>query len=235
MVVSRSIARPLQRLTVAATTVADLAHTELVRVTDVEHADEQPPRVAAIDVKSGDEVGELAVAFNRVQTTAAMLLERQLVTRRNVSLMFANVAQRTQNLVGRQLAVIDELERDEQDTQLLSKLYRLDHLSTRLRRNAENLLVVAGARERRGSRRADGAGHRAARRARRDRGLPAGPDRAGARGHRAPQLGSDLVLVFAELLENATAFSPPGSSVEVHATVRATAAASSPSSTTASA
>jgi signal transduction histidine kinase len=219
MFVSRSISRPLQRLTLAATAVADVARTELLRVSDVEHADEQPPRVAAIDVKSGDEVGELATAFNRVQTTAAMLLERQLVTRRNVSLIFANVAQRTQNLVGRQLVVIDELERDEQNTQLLSKLYRLDHLSTRLRRNAKNLLVVAGAREQTNL----GApmGLTTALRAalaeiedyQRVRIGPV-PDAT-----LAPQLGSDLVLVLAELVENATAFSPPGSSVEVRATV----------------
>src|SRR3989442_13083341 len=107
--VSRSIAQPLQRLTRAATTVADLANAELVRVNDVEGADEQAPRLVAIDVLSSDELGELAVAFNRVQATAALLLERQVVTRRNVSMMFANVAQRTQNLVRRQLALADEL------------------------------------------------------------------------------------------------------------------------------
>ncbi len=219
VVVSRSISQPLQRLTVAATTVADVARTELLRVADVEHADEQPPRVAAIDVSSGDEVGELATAFNRVQTTAAMLLERQLVTRRNVSLIFANVAQRTQNLVGRQLVVIDELERDEQNTALLTKLYRLDHLSTRLRRNAKNLLVVAGARDQNAlatpmplatalrSALAEIEDYQRVR---------IGPI---PEATVAPRLGSDLVLVLAELVENATAFSPPGSAVEVRATV----------------
>jgi len=216
-VVSRSIANPLQRLTRAATTVADLTNAELVRVTDVEQTDEQPPRLTAIDVVSGDEVGELAVAFNQVQSTAAMLLERQVVTRRNVSLMFANVAQRTQNLVRRQLALVDELERDEQNTRLLTKLYRLDHLSTRLRRNAENLLVVAGSR---------------------NENRIAAPTPlstvlrsalAEIEDYRRVRLGTiyeatisaqlvpDLVLVFAELLENATLFSPPESTVDVHA------------------
>jgi len=216
--ISRSIANPLQRLTRAAATVADLANDELVRVTDVERVDEQPPRLAAIDVSSGDEVGELAVAFNRVQATAALLLERQVVTRRNVSQMFANVAQRTQNLVRRQLSLVDELERDEQNTRLLTRLYRLDHLSTRLRRNAENLLVIAGSH---------------------DRSRIASPTPlarvlrsalAEIEDYQRVNLGtvhevtiaaplvSDLVLVFAELLENATAFSPPESGVEVHAT-----------------
>lgn len=217
--VSRSIAHPLQRLTRAAATVADLSNAELVRVTDVERADEQPPRLAAIDVASGDEIGELAAAFNRVQASAALMLERQVVTRRNVSLMFANVAQRTQNLVRRQLALVDELERDEQNSRLLTRLYRLDHLSTRLRRNADNLLVVAGARDETRitaptplttvlrsalaeiedyQRVSFGAVHDVT---------------------VAAPLVADLVLVFAELLENATAFSPPESTVDVHAAV----------------
>ena len=213
--VSRSIARPLRRLTTAATSVADLAGTELVRVTDTEEAEEQVPRLATIDVVSSDELGELAAAFNRVQTTAAELVERQALTRRNTSLMFANVAKRTQNLVGRQLALIDEVERNEQDTRLLASLYRLDHLSTRLRRNADNLLVVSGTR---------------------DETRIAGPIELSTALRSAlaeiedyqrvklgviaeillsSALGADLVLVFAELLENATSFSPPGSVVEV--------------------
>jgi signal transduction histidine kinase len=216
-VVSRSIAQPLQRLTRAATTVADLANTELVRVADVEQVDEQPPRLAAINVSSSDEVGDLAVAFNRVQTTAALLLERQAVTRRNVSLMFANVAQRTQNLVGRQLALVDDLERDEQNTRLLASLYRLDHLSTRLRRNAENLLVIAGSSDQ----------------ARSSASTPLTTVLRSAlaeiEDYQRVSIGtihevtvvaplvSDLVLVFAELLENATAFSPPQSKVDVYA------------------
>ncbi|MFJ7211563.1 nitrate- and nitrite sensing domain-containing protein [Amycolatopsis sp. NPDC098790] len=213
--VSRSIARPLRRLTTAATSVADLAGTELVRVTDTEEAEQQVPRLATIDVVSSDELGKLAAAFNRVQTTAAELVERQALTRRNTSLMFANVAKRTQNLVGRQLALIDEVERNEQDTRLLASLYRLDHLSTRLRRNADNLLVVSGTR---------------------DEARIAGPIELATALRSAlaeiedyqrvklgvvaeillsSALGADLVLVFAELLENATSFSPPGSVVEV--------------------
>ncbi|RSD19670.1 sensor histidine kinase [Amycolatopsis eburnea] len=213
--VARSIAQPLRRLTTAATSVADLAGTELVRVTDTEEAEEQIPRLATIDVVSSDELGKLAAAFNRVQTTAAELVERQALTRRNTSLMFANVAKRTQNLVGRQLALIDEVERNEQDTRLLASLYRLDHLSTRLRRNADNLLVVSGTR---------------------DDTRIAGPIELATALRSAlaeiedyqrvklgvvadillsSALGADLVLVFAELLENATSFSPPGSMVEV--------------------
>jgi signal transduction histidine kinase len=215
VLVSRSIANPLRQLTSAAVEVADLADTELVRVTDTEEVHDQVPRLAAIDLSSNDELGELAAAFNRVQSTAASLVERQAVTRRNVSLMFANVAQRTQNLVGRQLALVDELERNEQDERLLASLYKLDHLSTRLRRNADNLLVVAGTH---------------------DETKIAGPSElvvalrsalAEIEDYQRVRLGSpceillsstlgtDLIQVFAELLENATAFSPPESFVDV--------------------
>lgn len=220
VIVSRSIANPLHRLTSSAREVANLASTELTRVADSEDAEQQVPRLAEIDVSSGGEVGELATAFNRVQSTAAQLLERQATNRRNVGLMFANVARRTQNLVQRQLAVVDELERNEQDPDLLDGLYRLDHLSTRLRRSADKLLVVAGSRE---------------------QAMITGPIElatavrsalAEIEDYKRVRLGtlpsitlyapvaSDLVLVFAELLENATAFSPPESTVDLSARIQ---------------
>ncbi|MEW2505234.1 nitrate- and nitrite sensing domain-containing protein [Amycolatopsis sp. NPDC047767] len=213
--VSRSIAEPLRRLTSAATSVADLADAELVRVGDTETDDDQTPRLATIDVASDDELGELATAFNRVQTTAAALVERQTLTRRNTSLMFANVAKRTQNLVGRQLALVDELERHEQDSRALAGLFRLDHLSARLRRTADNLLVISGTH---------------------DENPIAGPIQLSTAVRAAlaeiedfprvrlgelpdvqltSSLGADLVRLFAELLENATSFSAPTTSVEV--------------------
>ena len=217
VVVSRSIANPLHRLTRAATKVADLANAELVRVTDDESVDRQPPQLTAIELSSGDEIGELAVAFNRVQATAALLVERQTTTRQNVSLMFTNVAQRTRNLVNQQLAVVDELERDEQNAQMLRRLYRLDHLSTRLRRNAENLLVVAGART---EARVKGPTPlatllRAALTEIEEYQRVRFGDLSEITVGAAP--ASDLVLVFAELLENAAVFSPPESFVEVRA------------------
>lgn len=215
VVVSRSIANPMRRLTVAATDVADLAEAELVRVADTETPAAQVPKLQSIDVTTRDEVGELADAFNRVQATAANLVERQALTRRNVSQMFANVARRTQNLVGRQLALVDELERDEQDPRLLTGLYRLDHLSTRLRRTADNLLVVAGART--DTTHAGPADLPTALRS----ALAEIEDyqRVQLKDVRnvvlTASLATDLTLLFAELLENATAFSPPESPVEV--------------------
>src|SRR5207244_6753100 len=85
----RSIVGPLRRLTRGATAVADLAGVELARVRDAEEPDEeQPPRLPAIEVGSADELGDLARAFNQVQAVAGQLVERQMVSRRNVCLMF---------------------------------------------------------------------------------------------------------------------------------------------------
>ena len=216
--VTRSISRPLRRLSRAATVVAELSRQELVRVADADPSEQQaPPQLASVEVDSADEIGELAAALNRVQATAALLLERQVTTRTNVAVMFANIARRTQNLVGRQLSLIDELERNERDPELLQRLYRLDHVATRLRRSADSLLVVSGTI---------------------DQQLSGTPTRiadiirsalAEIEGYRAVELGAivdvavnadlvaDLRLLLAELLENATNFSPPGTPVEVTA------------------
>jgi signal transduction histidine kinase len=213
--VYRSIARPLRRLTRAASMVAELAGNELARVADQERDDAQTPRLAAVDIRASDEIGELATAFNRVQATAALLLDRQVTTRRNVSLMFANVAQRTRTLVSRQLMHIDDLESNEQDPAVLEKLYRLDHLTNRLRRGASSLMVVSGRRESVGTAEPQ---------------LLADVVRAAlgeiesfqvVRLGRLPDtvvsadLVGDLRLLLAELLENATAASPPGVPVDV--------------------
>jgi len=219
--VSRSVAWPLRRVTVAATAVADLASRELVRVTDVESDDHRPPRLAAVTLRSADEIGELASAFNRVQATAALMMEQQVTTRHNVGVMFANIAHRTGSLVARQLAQIDELERDEHDEQRLAKLYRLDHLTTRLRRSADSLMVIAGSRED----------------ARIASPMPLADVIRSAiaeiEGYQNVRLGMvgdvtvvaavvpDLTLLLAELLENATAFSPPDVPVEVYAGIQA--------------
>jgi hypothetical protein len=91
-----------------------------------------------------DEIGALGRAFDRVQHTAVQLVERQVASRRNVALMFGYLGRRTQNLVSRQIALIDQLERDETDPLRLSELYRLDHISSRLRRNAGSLAALSG-------------------------------------------------------------------------------------------
>jgi anti-sigma regulatory factor (Ser/Thr protein kinase)/HAMP domain-containing protein len=220
VVVGRSIAHPLRRLSVSAGQVADLARAELVRVSDEDMVDLAPPQLAAIDIRASDEIGELAAAFNRVQATAALLLERQVVTRRNFATMFANIGRRTQNLVGRQLALIDQLERDERNPALLESLYRLDHLSTRLQRSANSLVVLSGRPE-------EGTLSQPmplANAVRAALGEIEGFQQVQLididRALLTPSSALDIVLLLAELLENATSFSPPNVPIEVTALVR---------------
>ncbi|WP_308406602.1 ATP-binding protein [Streptomyces sp. AC555_RSS877] len=215
VLVRRSVVRPVQALTGAAREVADVAGRELARVADEDTEDDGPVRLREIPVTAKDEIGDLADAFNHVQTTASALLERQVLSRRNVAEMFGNVGRRVSNLTTRQLALIDAVERGETDPALLERLYSIDHIAVRLRRNADSLMLLAGIRE---------------------TVLDSGPlaltnvvraalgQIEGFRRvhlHAAtevmvePDIIGDLTLMVAELVENAVSFSPEGSPVEV--------------------
>jgi signal transduction histidine kinase len=215
--VGRSVVVPVFRLTRSAERVAKLAESELVRVTDDDSPDAAPPRLQPIEVVGRDELADFARAFGRVQETAARLVERQVASRRNVALMFRHVGRRTQNLVGRQISLIDKLEAQETEPDRLRELYRLDHISSRLHRSASSLVVLSGA-------------------STTDEhvnplpfedivklGLAEIEDYARVEIDMrtplrvAPALINDLMLLLAELMENATAFSPPGTRVIVSA------------------
>ena len=221
VLITRSISRPLRRLTASADEVAGVARDELVRVADTEDAHAAAPRLRPVRVGTADELGELAAAFNRVQQVAADLVERQVVSRRNVATMFGNVGRRTQNLVGRQLAMIDSLERNEQDPALLDRLYRLDHVSTRLRRNANSLVVLSGAPDQE----LTGEPLSVADTIRSALGEIEGFQRVRLGdvddALLTPHVTPDVTLLLAELLENGTSFSPPHTEVDVGATTGA--------------
>ncbi|MEU9331676.1 ATP-binding protein [Streptomyces sp. NPDC048290] len=220
--VRRSVVRPVLALTGAAQEVSEAAARELARVADDDTEDEGPPLLRDMPVTARDEIGELADAFNRVQTTAVALLERQVLSRRNVAEMFGNVGRRVSNLTTRQLALIDAVERGETDPELLERLYRIDHIAVRLRRNADSLMLLAGLRET-----VLASGPTALTNVvRAALGQIEGYQRvelhAGTEVMVEPDIIGDLTLMVAELLENAVAFSPAGSPVEV--TVRTGAA-----------
>ncbi len=137
----RSILRPIVRL-------ERVVRDDLPRV--IEQAKqagfdgEEPLQVKPILLNTNDELGRAAAAFNSVVQSAVDLASDQARQRRNTSETFIHLGRRNQNLVSRQLRHIDELERAERDPALLKHLFRLDHLATRMRRNAESLLVLAG-------------------------------------------------------------------------------------------
>ncbi len=100
--------------------------------------------VQPIVVESRDEIGRLAEAFNTVNDVTVQVAQEQAALRASIAEMFVNVARRNQVLLGRQLSQLDKMEAREEDPDVLDSLFKLDHLATRMRRNAESLLVLAG-------------------------------------------------------------------------------------------
>ena len=143
VVIGRSMVRPLRRLRAGALEVAGVRLPEMVR--RMSEADGGGSfEVAPIDVDSSDEIGEVARAFDQVHREALRLAANEAALRGNVNAMFVNLSRRSQSLVERQIRLIDDLEQGEQDPERLSNLFQMDHLATRMRRNSENLLVLAG-------------------------------------------------------------------------------------------
>jgi signal transduction histidine kinase len=143
-VVGRSMVRPLRRLRSGALEVAGVRLPETVRRMSDSDGAAVPLEVEPIDVDSSDEIGEVARAFDQVHREALRLAANEAALRGNVNAMFVNLSRRSQSLVERQIRLIDDLEQGEQDPDRLSSLFQMDHLATRMRRNSENLLVLAG-------------------------------------------------------------------------------------------
>ncbi len=144
VMVVRSMVRPLRRLRAGALEVARVRLPETVRRMSEGEGASVPSDVAPIAVDSTDEIGEVARAFDQVHREAVRLASNEAALRGNVNAMFVNLSRRSQSLVERQIRLIDDLEQGEQDSERLANLFQMDHLATRMRRNSENLLVLAG-------------------------------------------------------------------------------------------
>ena len=144
VVVGRSMVRPLRRLRAGALEVAGVRLPDMVRRMSEADGAGVSFDVAPIDVDSSDEIGEVARAFDQVHREALRLAANEAALRGNVNAMFVNLSRRSQSLVERQIRLIDDLEQGEQDPERLSNLFQMDQLATRMRRNSENLLVLAG-------------------------------------------------------------------------------------------
>ncbi|WP_433632606.1 sensor histidine kinase [Nocardia sp. CA-120079] len=211
---SRRMIRRLHRL-----------RTETTRMTD----DQLPGIMAALDrgeqvnienemstLDFGtDEIGQVADAFNRAQLAAVNAAATEARTREGVNSVFVNIAHRSQVVLHRHLKLLDEAEFEQEDPKVLDLLFRLHHLATRERRNAENLIILGGQQPRRQWRKP----------VRLDelvRGAIAETeDYARVHVGRLPEVSvsggvvADLLHLLAELIDNATSFSPPESRVDV--------------------
>ncbi|MFI6243679.1 nitrate- and nitrite sensing domain-containing protein [Micromonospora sp. NPDC050795] len=211
---ARNLLRQLERLRQAAWQLADERLPRVVdrlgRGEEVDVATEAPPLEFGTD-----EIGQVGKAFNAVQETALRTAVEQADLRRNVREVFLSLARRTQALVHRQLTLLDAMERREHDAEELEDLFRVDHLATRMRRNAENLIVLSGSTPGRAWRRnvpmvdvvrgavAEVEDYT------RVNVLPLGPVSLAGRAV------GDVIHLLAELIENGLSFSPPHTTVEV--------------------
>ncbi|MFG1949130.1 nitrate- and nitrite sensing domain-containing protein [Nonomuraea sp. NPDC048826] len=142
--VARSLVRPLRRLRAEALEIAGRRLPDFVQHLRESRDGAVHAEVPPIGIFSRDEVGEVARAFDEVHREAVRLAGDEARLRANVNAMFVNLSRRSQTLVERQLTLIERLERGERDDDRLADLFKLDHLATRMRRNSENLLVLAG-------------------------------------------------------------------------------------------
>jgi len=213
--------RRLRRLRAAALTVA---RSELPHTIDAVTTGKAPPPTVGPSATSVtldlavslDEVGQVAEAFASVHNTALRLAAEQAEVRVDVARMAETLARRIRTLVTRQLRLLDEYERDETDPEALARLFVLDHIAARLRRNGENLLVLAGGEPDRGVSAAVPLAVVATAAASEIEDFQRVHVSIGPFAVAAAAVG-DVVHLLAELMENAAVFSPPGFAVQVEA------------------
>jgi signal transduction histidine kinase len=221
LVVTGSLLRPLRVLRREALDVANRKlPASLQRIlADPNPAEAAKQAVDPVPVFTREEIGEVARSFDAVHNEAVKMATEQALLRENINSIFVNLSRRSQTLIERLLSLIDRLEQDELDPEQLSNLFEVDHLVTRMRRNSESLLVLSGT----------GLSRQLS------RPVPAA-DVVGAAVSEvehyarievisAPEVAvqgravSDLVHVIAELLDNATYFSPADQKVTVRMTM----------------
>jgi signal transduction histidine kinase len=144
LVVARSLVDPLRRLRAGALQVATVRLPERVRRLGEAADPDASLEVEPISVLSTDEIGQVARAFDQVHREAVRLAGNEAMLRSNLNAMFVSLSRRSQSLIERLARMIDSLELNEDDPHRLSDLFTMDHLVTRMRRNSENLLVLAG-------------------------------------------------------------------------------------------
>lgn len=213
--IGRDLIRDLSRLRKEAHEVSGVRLPAVMRrLAAGEHVDveTEAPRLEY----EKDEVGQVGQALNTLQRAAVEAAVKQAELRRGVSEVFVNLARRNQVLLHRQLTLLDTMERRTEDTDELADLFRLDHMTTRMRRHAEGLVILSGAAPSRQWRKPVQLMDvvRAA--------VAEVEDYERIEVRRLPRLGiagpavADVTHLVAELLENATVFSPPHTAVQVH-------------------
>lgn len=178
---------------------------------EVDALAEAPPLPAA--AVRDDEIGQVGRSFNTARLAAVEAAVKQATLRRGLFAVLLNIARRNQALVHRQLKLVDTLERRTEDPDILRELFRIDHLTTRMRRHAESLIILSGSAPGRRWRRPVPVAHVVSSAVGEIEDytrvvVPPMPDTG-----IAADAVADVVHLLAELLENATVFSPPHTQV----------------------
>lgn len=214
--IGRSMGRSLRRLHSQAMNVAQVRLPDLLeRLRTPAGPLPSADQVAGVVAGGADEVGDVETAFSEVHRAAVRLGLEQARMRRNVGTIFMHLARRSQTLVERQLELLDEVERHEEEPARLRSLFGLDHLATRMRRNNDSLLVLSGADT---LRRYDEPVelHQVVMAALAEiEHYERVRDDVARDLHVVGHVVADLVHLLAELLDNATAFSDPDTVVMV--------------------
>lgn len=211
----------LRSLTVLRSTALDVAEHRLpAAVSSIREGEKADTAVSAVPVHTTEEFGQLARAFDAVHGQAVRLASEQAALRGDLRDTLVNLSRRSQTLVDRLLRLMEQLERHEEDPDQLANLFQMDHLATRMRRNNENLMVLCGSTLVRSH------GHRV----QLEDVLRAAVSeiehyqRAEVQASTSVAVtgyvAGDLARIIAELLDNATAFSPPETQVVISTTPR---------------
>ncbi|CRK57938.1 Putative sensor-like histidine kinase [Alloactinosynnema sp. L-07] len=215
---SRQLIRRLTRLRVETLDRAETKLPDVVARINRGEAVDVEAELPALD-HGDDEIGQVARALDKAQHTAITATVREVETRQGIRTVFLNIAHRSQVMVRRQLQVLDKAERSEEDPDQLALLFELDHLATRSRRNAENLIILGGKKPGRQWRNPVPLGEivRSA--------VAETKDYSRVNVGRLPDVAlagaavADMIHLLAELVDNATTFAPPETQVELRGTV----------------
>jgi len=224
-VMAAQISRRLRRTRYAALTAARIElPTAISNVIAARDADmvraaltDSSTRIESMLNAGPDEIGELASAFGAVHRQALRLAADQALLRMEVQAMFVALSRRGQTLIQRQIHLIDEFGRNEADPEALSRLFALDHLAARMRRNEENLLVLAGGEPGRWITQPVSVIDLIRAAAQEIEEYRRVAIREAPAVAVAAHVGGDAIHLLAELLENATSFSKPSTKVNVAA------------------
>jgi signal transduction histidine kinase len=218
LMVGRGLVRQLRQLRQSALALANEKLPEVAsRLRAGEPVDMADYTVA--QTASKNEIEQVSQALGAVQRTAVQAAVEEARLRRGIGEVFRNLAGRSQSLLHRQLTLIDGMERRATEPDELEDLFRIDHLTTRMRRQAEGLIILSGETPARGWRRPVPIIDvlRAAVAEVEDYTRIRVFSRTGAAiaGHAV----ADVIHLIAELAENATVFSPPNTPVRIQADV----------------